>query len=397
MRTETVDLDALIFGGGVAGLWTLDELIRRGFAAALVETQTLGAGQTICSQGILHGGLKYALTGAITDSTKSVRDMPALWAACMKGERAPDLRGVRILSPHCYLWRTDSITSRIGLWGARVGLRTPVERIPDGDRPALLARCPGPVFRVNEPVIDAASFLSVLSLRHQARLLHVNDANSTAFSSSAPGRIDVVELTNAKTRATTRIRPRWIILTAGEGNAGLRRAVGLDTESMQRRPLHMVMVRGTMPALFGHCVDGNKTRLTITTNHDRTGRTVWHIGGEVAEKGVPCDTGAQLAAARRELNAVVPGLDLKGVEWACYRVDRAEGRTAEGRRPDGPQSRVEGNVLTAWPTKLVLAPRLAETIADQLGEPVVKQAVLPDWPRPAVSDPPWEVTQEWHS
>ncbi len=400
MSAETVELDALIFGGGVAGLWTLDELIRRGFAAALVETRALGAGQTICSQGILHGGLKYALAGVITESTQSVRAMPAHWAACMNGERTPDLRDVRVLSPHCYLWRTDSIASRIGLWGARAALQTPVEQVADAERPAPLAGCPGQVYRVDEPVIDVVSLLHGFQDRHRQRILHVADATAASFVRSKSGEIDGVTLRSVRTDQVLQIRCSKIIFMAGAGNAPLRRAAGFEDDIMQLRPLHMVMVRGDMPSLFGHCVDGNKTRMTITSGGDWEGRTVWHLGGDIAENGVARDAVAQIAAAKQELSAVLPGLYLEpgktGARWAAYRIDRAEGRTADGRRPDGAQCRVEGNVLTAWPTKLVLAPRLAETIADQLGEPVVKQAGLPDWPRPAVGDPPWEVTKEWH-
>lgn len=397
MSTETVDLDALIFGGGVAGLWTLDELVRRGFAAALVETRALGAGQTSCSQGILHGGLKYALAGIITESTQAVRDMPAHWAACMKGERSPDLRSMKVLSQHCYLWRTDSLASRIGLWGARTALQTPVEKVADRDRPIALRRCPGQVFRVDEPVIDVTSLLSILPERHRERILHTSPATSVPFLRSKAGGINGVELRRFGSEQALRIRPAKFIFTAGAGNSQLRRTADLEDEIMQIRPLHMVMVRGNLPNLFGHCVDGNKTRLTITTAHDKDGATVWHLGGEIAEQGVTRDTGAQLQAAKKELNVVVPGLDFGAMQWACYRVDRAEGRTADGRRPDGPQVRVDGNIITAWPTKLVLAPRLAEEIAEKMGQPQVRQATLPDWPRPAVAPPPWEVTKQWEA
>ena len=56
--------DVVIFGGGVAGLWLLDELVRRGRDALLLESSRLGTGQSIAAQGIIHGGLKYSLAGA---------------------------------------------------------------------------------------------------------------------------------------------------------------------------------------------------------------------------------------------------------------------------------------------------------------------------------------------
>ncbi len=63
---------------------------------------------------------------------------------------------------------------------------------------------------------------------------------------------------------------------------------------MQTRPLHMVLVRGELPHLNGHCVDGRTTRVTITSDTERSetsaaGRTVWQVGGQIAEIGVALD------------------------------------------------------------------------------------------------------------
>ncbi|HCS51023.1 MAG TPA: FAD-dependent oxidoreductase, partial [Planctomycetaceae bacterium] len=63
-----MEADIVIIGGGIAGLWTLDELRRNGVRALLLENRTLGFGQTISSQGIIHGGLKYSLKGVLTAS-----------------------------------------------------------------------------------------------------------------------------------------------------------------------------------------------------------------------------------------------------------------------------------------------------------------------------------------
>ena len=56
-----ISVDVLVVGGGSAGLWLIDELRRTGRSAVLVESASLGSGQTIASQGILHGGMKHYL------------------------------------------------------------------------------------------------------------------------------------------------------------------------------------------------------------------------------------------------------------------------------------------------------------------------------------------------
>ena len=150
MSKATLQLDALIFGGGAAGLWLLDELHRRSFRTVLVENRALGAGQTIASQGILHGGLKYALGGLLSGSAKAVGEMTELWRQCLDGRAQPDLRDVRVLSRCCYLWRTEAFASVVGLTASRFGLKTSVVRVAAAERPPPLAGCPGEVLRVEE-------------------------------------------------------------------------------------------------------------------------------------------------------------------------------------------------------------------------------------------------------
>lgn len=402
MSKPTCELDALIFGGGVAGLWLLDELHRRSFRTLLIENRALGAGQTIASQGILHGGLKYALGGLLSGSAKAAGEMTDLWRQCLEGRAQPDLRGVRILSPCCYLWRTEALASMVGLAAARFGLRTPVAKVAPHERPPALARCPGDVLRVDEQVIEVGSLLSELANRHHDRILNIADARHVTFTFSNPGHIETIELLRADSTTVLLLKPGVVIFTAGEGNADLRRRVGLSQEAMQLRPLHMVMVRGSLPQLFGHCVDGNKTRVTITSAVDTLGRTVWQVGGEIAEKGVHRSAEELIEFARRELPSVLPAVDFTNTQWATYRINRSEGLDPRGARPEGPVWRREGSVITAWPTKLVLAPRLAEFIVNSLGKPTCPDATPSSimgegWGEGKVALPPWEVTDVWHA
>src|SRR5689334_7537771 len=117
-----MELDVLICGGGAAGLWLLDQLARRGDRVLLLEAGRLGQGQTVASQGIIHGGLKYTLQGLLTPAAREIRDMPDIWRQCLAGSRAPDLRGTTVRSAACHLWQSDSLRSKLGMIGARVGL-----------------------------------------------------------------------------------------------------------------------------------------------------------------------------------------------------------------------------------------------------------------------------------
>jgi hypothetical protein len=285
--------------------------------------------------------------------------------------------------------------------GARAGLQVEPVRLAKDARPVALAQCPGTVARLDEQVIDPASFLADLSWQHRLRILKIDAEHGLEFaSSSASGTVDVVKLINPETGGSLDVRTRIVILTAGAGNEMLRKVVGLPSKAMQRRQLHMVMVRGPeelLPALNGHCVDGAKTRVTITTAQDINGRRVWQIGGQIAEDGVSMEPNQLVEHAREELRQVLPGIELTSgdIEWATYRVDRAEA-TFGGKRPDDATVKQEENIISVWPTKLALAPDLYHRVAPMLGEPNgTSKHDVSDWPRPVVALPPWETATQW--
>ncbi|QDT14765.1 FAD-dependent oxidoreductase [Alienimonas californiensis] len=408
-------LDVLLVGGGVAGLWALDVLTSRGLSCLLVERGELGAGQTVASQGIVHGGLKYTLTGLLTGSAKNIREMPGLWRRCVAGNpdpvfphegpaggSHPDLSETPVRAPHCLLWRSESLTGRLGMIGAKAGLRVAPTALAADEIPPVLRGVKGPVCRLDEQVLSPAGLVANLRRRNLDRLLQIADDGVAVHT--AGGQITGVTLTAPDGR-TLAVAPRHVALTAGAGNAGLLESLDLPgaerlagaLPTMQRRPLHMVLVRGErLPPLSGHCVDGAKTRVTITSDRDSSGRVVWQVGGQLAEDGVNLDPEPLIARAERELTEAIPGLDLSGCDWATYRVDRAEGH-AGGQRPEDAQLYTAGNLHVGWPTKLALAPVLAARLAIAAGAASGSSFVPPaDWPRPPVAAPPWERC-EWRS
>ncbi|MCC6680165.1 MAG: FAD-dependent oxidoreductase [Phycisphaeraceae bacterium] len=379
-----MQLGTLIFGGGVAGMWLLDELHRAGFAALLLERFALGQGQTVACQGIIHGGLKYTLHGHLTGSARAIRDAPGRWRDSLEGRSKPDLTHTTVLADFCHLWRTSTIKSIVGAIGAKRGLRVAPRTVEKDNRPAPLRDCPGEVMRLDEQVIDPVSLLADLAAQHQTRIAGYE---SVSFEQGA------VVIDQKLT-----IHPQAIVLTAGAGNAELRATLGLDPQIMQRRPLHMVMLRGdNLPRLCGHCVDGKATRVTITSHNTSDGGIVWQLGGQIAERGVNMSPAELIRFTQAELQHVLPQFDLLGGRWATYRVDRAEAKTPGLLRPQEATAQREGNVITAWPTKLAMAPHLAGKIMALL--PPAKGSGELAWPddlaRPNVALPPWETAASW--
>lgn len=385
-----IELDCILIGGGIAALWTLDALDEAGFAAALVEPWRLGGGQTLASQGIIHGGTKYSLSGLLHPGSSAVSEMPTRWLDSLAGRRRPDLRDVAVLSPETWLWRTGSIASRLGMLGARLALRTRPEEVASDDRPPLL-RHAADVHRLGEPCLDTRSLVASFLRRHASRMIAASGPDSISFN-PVGDRIGL-EVTTAD-GTPLRLRTRLVVLAAAGGNDRFRAALGLSPCS-QRRPLHMGLVRGEpdrLPPFFGHCVDGAATRVTVTAATDGDGRTAWQVGGKVAEEGVALDAPAFLARLRAELTATLPGLDLGPLEFSSYRVDRVEARTGSGARPDD-AALVDDHpaAVTLFPTKLALAPRGAELVLSALERRTAGPSgpVGIDAPRPAIGASPW--------
>ncbi|EHB56267.1 FAD dependent oxidoreductase [Mycolicibacterium rhodesiae JS60] len=402
MSDSSVQVDVAIFGGGVAGLWLLARLRKLGHQAVLFESQSLGAGQTRYSQGIVHGGTKYALTGKLTASSESIAEMPAIWRAALEGRIEPDLRNTKLLSNHQFLWSTGKLTSRMTGFFASKLMESRTASVDDDARPEVLRNhhLKGQVYRLDEPVIEVASLIHSLAEPHREAIYKLPEG----------GRYRVeqreakwhVELHDAGQPLD--FRTRKLVFAAGGGNASLLKMIGRASPAMQVRPLHMVMVRGAQGSplpgeLYAHGLGTSANpRITITTHHDRDGNILWYMGGEIAEKGVLRSTDAQISAAGRELGELFPWLDLSRAQWGVLPIDRAEPKMANGGRPDNFSCTDENGVITAWPTKLALAPRLADSViaAIQKGGVVPgPQTALPRGPHPGYAPLPWLEDQRW--
>lgn len=332
-------IDVKIIGGGIAGLWILHRLRTAGFDAVLFEREALGSGQTIASQGIIHGGAKYALGRGGPKS--ALAGMPELWRKCLSGYGEMDLRGC-VVSCYHHLYSSSRrwdhrMIASVAAW--RMGL------IDDA---------------FNEPVVDVRKVLQRFAEKYRDSIFLGNGVGVEA----------------ART-----------IYAAGAGNSARAPA--------QRRPLRMFMVRYAPYPIWGHVIAfSTKPRITITS-HAVDGGWVWYLGGQVAEKAVGMSDSAALAWAKRELSAVMPHWQkIAGVEWAIHDIDRAE-PVAGDKLPYRPTLRTDGFRAVAWPVKLALAPVLADEAlewirATGLVSSVNRESrVAPNVPVP-IAAYPWE-------
>src|SRR5688500_449335 len=154
--SKVAEADVVIVGGGIAGLWLLNRLRQLGYSTVLLESNALGGGQTRLSQGIIHGGMKYALQGSITSATQAISDMPTIWENCVRGMGEIDLSHVPILSKQQYLWSTASFTSKLAGMFSGLVLKGNVAALDKIHFPEIFQspNFKGQVYSLDELVID---------------------------------------------------------------------------------------------------------------------------------------------------------------------------------------------------------------------------------------------------
>jgi glycine/D-amino acid oxidase-like deaminating enzyme len=392
MTTPTVKTDMLIIGGGIAGLWLLGELNALGFNALLCEDQAIGHGQTIASQGIIHGGTKYSLTGSVSQATLAIGDMPRIWKEALQGIGPLNLQGVNWLTENQLLWTSPNLASKMtGFFASKV-MQSRMQAVDKSNFPIGFndSAFKGKLYQLDEPVLDIPSLLKTFQQQFSDALVHTNftqlqENNGDYFAN--------VRLTNGN---HINIQAQHIFITAGEGNETFIKQLSSHEAkpSMQRRPLQMLLVKGDLPMIYAHGLGiSDKPRITITSHINSNNENIWYIGGEPAENGVGKTAKEAIENTKQCLHELLPWIPTQNLEWATYNVDRAEGQQADGSRPNNPVHQTMSNVTLAWPTKLAFAPMLARTLIKEIEhlEPLAStDAFIKTLPTPPVATAIWD-------
>ncbi|HEY3699952.1 MAG TPA: glycerol-3-phosphate dehydrogenase, partial [Spongiibacteraceae bacterium] len=198
---------------------------------------------------------------------------------------------------------------------------------------------------------------------------------------------------------TVRCRAQRFIFSAGAGNAALLEKIGSKKPEMQRRPLHQALVKHDYPhPLYAHCTGANPSpRLTISSHRARDGKWVWYLGGDLATQGVAQSEAQLIASAQNELRDLLPWVDFGQTQWATLHIDRAEPKQKGLVKPDkafAAAAEKHANVIVAWPTKLTLAPNMADEVEGLLQieatAPPLPTACA-ELPAPRIAKPCWEL------
>ncbi len=229
-----VHFDTIVIGGGVAALWTAHELKAAGHQVAVLTNSPLGSGQSLAAQGVIHGGLKYAVGGKLNDSSEALAAMPERWKKAMSGDGPIDLSGVKILNDHQLMWSLPNVVSKVVSFFGSKALRGRADSLSRNQYPPVFdtPEYRGQLFRIEEQVLDPVSIIESL-----ASQLSQDCYLADAVVSGGNGRIDSLQVDDVILTAD------HYVLAAGAGNAKLLSAAGLDQPAMQTRPLHQLIVR----------------------------------------------------------------------------------------------------------------------------------------------------------
>lgn len=388
-------VDIIVVGAGIAGLWVANILKRRGFSVLVIEKDSIGGGQTLASQGMIHGGQKYALSADASAQAQLSASMPARWQACFDGCGELDFTGVASLSEQQVMWPAGGVLADAAVFAAAKVVNTATRKLKRDEFPQALQadkKFKGPVYGLPEKVLDVRSLLHALARPLKGAIL-----KATASEVMPDGQLAIMHDGRAQA-----LQAQLVVFTAGAGNEDAFRLMRLDaTKFTQRRPLRQVMVKSLPFDLYGHgVVSAPKPRLTVTAAPDGAGGYIWYLGGDIAEKGAAMSDAQAIDFARTELAAVFPAIDWSNKQWATWFGDRAEPANPDGHLPPGPHVHQRGRVLISWPTKLTFAPALADRVLDYIKtHNVMPHHALPlldGWPQAGHGSYPWEMAT-WQS
>ena len=375
---EKYNPDIVIFGAGIAGLWAFNRFKRMGYDVLLLESGSIGCGQTIASQGIIHSGLKYAFAGKINKLAQSISAMPDLWRAALRGEGDVDLSAAKTNAESQYLMIPGGLMAGLVKLVTKQALGNNVHEVKKEDWPEEIkaSSFKGTVVFMDEPVLDIPSVIRALAEPYRNCVRKLDTPDDPFGFLERHG-----------------VEAKHIIFTSAASNHEVARASshdeGLET---QKRPLLMGMLKPAPYPLYAHLVgNSDKPVATITTHETADGQLVWYLGGGVAERTKEANPAEVYEATHKGFAKYLPDVDLSCVEWAVLPIDRIEGKSSvDGWMPDTPTIHSVGNTHYCWPTKLTFAPLLSDRLVEKVGAPSEQET---DWsflPEVDYTQTPWD-------
>lgn len=356
------NIDVVIFGAGIAGLWTFNHLKTLGYDVLLLEKESIGCGQTIASQGIIHSGLKFSLAGKVNKLAKTISAMPNLWREALNGNHIVDLSAAKQAAQSQHLLIPNGFMGGLTKLVAERALGNNVHSVSKNEWPENIKSSGfnGSLIFMDEPVLDIPSVLRALAEPYK-------DAIKKIPTEQAGNPFEFLENHN--------INVKQVIFTGAANNHMIASEnnddKGLET---QHRPLLQGIFKNAPFPLWGHLVGKtDKPVASVTTHKTSNNELIWYIGGGAAERKKDAAPEEVYKASINAFKKYMPEIDINAMEWSVLPIDRVEGKSkTESWMPDTPTIHHGEKTLYCWPTKLTFAPMLSDMILKTLEDKNIK-------------------------
>ena len=372
-------VDVLIIGGGIQGLYIAREVAKT-YSVCVVADPTVAAA-TLESSGYLSPGYD----GNDANRIQPARRAAGWWRLWAENQGLGSLDEAPL-----YVVGLDEHESRTRLWADAMLPVVPADSLPElfaGGNLSGSSR-----FRAEaDLVLDPGAVLTALRSGIESRCL---TGEIVRFGLSPDDVIDHVQVQVGAD--VVPVVPRFVILAAGVGNAGLLTQFGSRLADQARRKAakeladhcqavrsqHQICVRGRdLPR-----VDGHFGSLTIASHIAESGERVWVVEPPVDDDRTtegpdnlrferPVDS-AVVAGAVAQLFAMAP--DLRGrapdLQWSVYVARRTQHPSLAG--PDATAvaqpvpAKLEtfglGTFVAVWPSHLAYAQFVGDAVAERV-------------------------------
>ncbi len=394
--TQVFQVDVIVVGAGIQGLWLLADLIDAGYQAILLERISPGSGQTGHSHVFLHQGHMFAgmvrkPQGEIIASIESVWEANGRWKESIDNGR---LKGFPLLTNDFYVGWSNSTNANI-FEGICSLAKLPFERLEATQTYAFsdVAR----VYKLGCTCLESKALLDHL-LNYKDLKKRISHCEEIILQARQQGQLQLLAK-RRKPEDELQIRTNALILAAGAGNEHLVNQIfanGPAKPKQQTIKTYMLVVRNldsTMPAIGG--MFPNSGWLFMVPRKDTDGRTIWLIGNG-HRKLVSCAGEMTSLDATTWFQRIKPNLDKlfprimsnkKSYEWGIYEGSKAEPWTASQENPEGGdfpknysiQKDSQSPIWVTWPSLLTLAPAASNAVMEDLRLAVTGTSLSLNW------------------
>lgn len=356
---QILKTDVAIYGGGVAGLWIANHLNSLGINFLLFEPNSIGGGQTINSQGIIHHGGKY-----IGEKEKSFGYSTESWRAALSGKGPVNLSNVKVLTKQQYLWMTNRFINKNGhLLRTALAIKgidysrfsknvKLISGLPDFDQEAVL---------LGEPVLSVPSLLAALSEPIQEKFMK---GSLQGFEASAhKNKKNAIVNIDGQSYS---IDASSHICAMGANNAQYAKNLNINSVETRYRPLKQIVLSGDLPEFYGIGLSAmfHPTIAIVSHPQPEIGKNSWYIGGHLSD-------GKNSEKANDEITSDLSkilrknGFDLSSFKYSTHTNYAIRAEASMKNRKSSFRTPVicnSENIYLVWPNKLTNAPVLSSQL-----------------------------------